>query len=82
MTTASGLTFIGATLDSTFRAFDTETGREFWHARVPASAIATPMTYRARPGGRQYVVVAAGGHGKIDGIKLGDAVVAFSLPDK
>jgi quinoprotein glucose dehydrogenase len=38
------------------------------------------MSYRAHPGGRQYVVVAAGGHGKIDGIKLGDSVVAFALP--
>ncbi len=80
LTTAGGLTFIGATMDSTFRAFDTETGRELWHASVPASAAATPMTYRARVGGRQYVVVAAGGHGKVNGIKLGDSVVAFALP--
>ncbi|MGO9258731.1 MAG: pyrroloquinoline quinone-dependent dehydrogenase [Bryobacteraceae bacterium] len=80
LTTAGGLTFIGATMDSTFRAFDTGTGREIWHVRVPASAVATPMTYRARPGGRQYVVVAAGGHGKINGIRLGDSVVAFALP--
>ena len=80
LTTAGGLTFIGATMDSTFRAFDTETGRELWHATVPASAIATPMTYRAHRGGRQYVVVAAGGHGKINGIKLADYVVAFALP--
>ena len=79
LTTASGLIFIGATADSTFRAFDTESGRELWHARLPASAMATPMTYRARQGGRQYVVVAAGGHGKIDGIKLGDAIVAYAL---
>lgn len=80
LTTAGGLTFIGATMDSTFRAFDTETGRELWHTSVPASAVATPMTYRARVGGRQYVVVAAGGHGKISGIKLADYVVAFALP--
>ena len=80
LTTGGGLTFIGATMDSTFRAFDTETGRELWSARVPASAVATPITYRARPGGKQFVVVAAGGHGKIDGIKLSDAVVAYALP--
>jgi quinoprotein glucose dehydrogenase len=80
LTTASGLIFIGASLDRTFRAFDTESGRELWHASVPASASATPITYRARPGGRQYVVVAAGGHGKVNGIKLGDSVVAFALP--
>jgi len=80
LTTAGGLTFIGATMDSTFRAFDTTNGRELWHVRVPASAIATPMTYRARVGGRQYVVVAAGGHGKVKGVKLGDYVIAFALP--
>jgi len=80
LTTASGLTFIGATLDRTFRAFDTETGRELWQAKLPASAMATPITYRARTGGRQFVVIAAGGHGKTDRSKLGDSVVAFALP--
>jgi len=80
LVTASGLTFIGATLDRTFRAIDTETGRELWQTELPASAMATPITYRARPGGRQYVVVAAGGHGKADKVKLGDSVVAFTLP--
>ena len=54
--------------------------RTLARAYVPASAVATPMTYRARAGGRQYVVVAAGGHGKINGIKLGDSLVAFALP--
>jgi quinoprotein glucose dehydrogenase len=76
LVTASGLTFIGATLDRTFRAFDTETGQELWEARLPSSAVATPMTYRARQGGRQYIVVAAGGHGRVQG----DSVVAFALP--
>ena len=80
LTTASGLTFIGATLDSTFRAFDTETGRELWQARLPAPAPATPVTYRARQGGRQYIVISAGGHGKASNPKLSDAVVAFALP--
>jgi quinoprotein glucose dehydrogenase len=79
LTTASGLTFIGATLDRTFRAFDTETGRELWQTELPASAMATPVTYRARPGGQQYVAVASGGHGKAK-VKLGDSVVAFTLP--
>jgi quinoprotein glucose dehydrogenase len=79
LTTASGLTFIGATPDRTFRAFDTETGRELWHVGLPVSAIATPVTYRSRIGGRQFVVVAAGGHAKIHGIKLGDYVIAYAL---
>ncbi|HYA44222.1 MAG TPA: PQQ-binding-like beta-propeller repeat protein, partial [Acidimicrobiales bacterium] len=80
LTTASGLTFIGSTIDSTFRAFDTETGIELWQAHLPAPALATPMTYRARQGGRQFIVIAAGGHGKASQSRLSDAVVAFSLP--
>ena len=81
LTTASGLTFIGATLDSTFRAFDTETGHELWQAHLPAPAVATPMSYRARQGGRQYIVICAGGHGKAsNATKLSDAVIAYALP--
>jgi quinoprotein glucose dehydrogenase len=38
------------------------------------------MTYRIRPDGRQYVVIAAGGHGNL-GTTLGDYLVAFALPD-
>src|SRR3989441_11946415 len=59
--TAGGLVFIGATLDRAIRAFDVETGRELWKADLPAGARATPMTYEA--GGRQFVVIAAGGGG-------------------
>jgi quinoprotein glucose dehydrogenase len=73
--TASGLVFIGATLDRAIRAFDTETGRELWKAPLPAGARATPMTYES--GGRQYVVIAAGGSGPFG---TGDEIVAFSLP--
>ncbi len=50
---------------------------ELWKSELPASAQATPMTYEVR--GKQYVVIAAGGHGKL-GTKLGDALVAFALP--
>ena len=73
--TASGLVFIGATLDRAIRAFDVETGRELWKAPLPAGARATPMTYEA--GGRQFVVIAAGGGGPFG---AGDAIVAFALP--
>ncbi|HXW31364.1 MAG TPA: pyrroloquinoline quinone-dependent dehydrogenase, partial [Xanthobacteraceae bacterium] len=60
--TAAGLVFIAATLDRTIRAFDVGTGAELWHAPLPASATATPMTYVID--GRQYVVIVAGGHPK------------------
>jgi quinoprotein glucose dehydrogenase len=75
--TAGGLVFIGATRDARFRAFDAATGRLLWQALLPAPAYATPSTYEA--GGRQFVVVAAGG-GKL-GSPSGDAYVAFALPD-
>jgi quinoprotein glucose dehydrogenase len=80
ITTASGLTFIAATTDDYLRAFDTATGEELWRGRLPYSGHATPMTYRLRPGGRQYVVIAAGGH-MLFRKEPGDALVAFALPE-
>jgi quinoprotein glucose dehydrogenase len=75
--TASGLVFIAASRDDKLRTFDVLTGKELWQASLPAGGQATPMTYVAV--GRQFVVVAAGGHSRL-GSTLGDAVVAFSLP--
>jgi len=75
--TAGGLVFIAAAMDNYLRAFDLGTGEELWKARLPAGGQATPMTYES--GGKQYVVIAAGGHGRI-GTKLGDSVLAFALP--
>jgi quinoprotein glucose dehydrogenase len=77
--TAGDLVFVGAAMDSYFRAFDLETGRELWKYRLPAGGQATPMTYRAGRDHRQYVVIAAGGHGTL-GTPRGDYVVAFALP--
>ncbi len=76
--TKGGLVFIGASLDNMFRAYDIQTGKEVWKASVPAPATATPMTYKYN--GRQYVVVAAGGHGGFQ-TKMSDAIVGFSLAD-
>ncbi len=75
--TAGGLVFISAAMDDKLRAFDAETGKLVWEGQLPASAQAAPMTYAA--GGRQYVVICAGGHGKL-GTKRGDSIVAFALP--
>ena len=77
LATASGLIFIGAALDDYLRAFDGASGRQLWRARLPAGGQATPMTYVWK--GRQYVVIAAGGHSKTD-TKRGDEVIAFALP--
>ena len=76
--TASGLVFVGGTMDRRLRAFSAETGKELWAAELPASAHATPMTFES--GGKQYVVVAAGGSAKVDEERQGDAVVAYALP--
>jgi quinoprotein glucose dehydrogenase len=79
LVTAGGLVFIGASMDGDLRAFDVETGAELWRQRLPAGGNANPMTYRAA-NGKQYLVIAAGGHGKL-GTRRGDWVVAFALPD-
>ncbi|RVT93604.1 pyrroloquinoline quinone-dependent dehydrogenase [Sphingomonas crocodyli] len=79
ITTAGGLTFVGATQDAYLRAFATADGRELWRARLPAGAQATPISYSA--GGRQYVVIAAGGSALLQS-KPGDWVIAFALPKR
>lgn len=76
ITTAGGLVFIAATLDNYFRAFNTETGELLWEESLPAGGQATPMSYQVD--GKQYVVIAAGGHGKL-GTKLGDFIIAFAI---
>ncbi|MEO1310055.1 MAG: pyrroloquinoline quinone-dependent dehydrogenase [Pseudomonadota bacterium] len=74
--TAGGLVFMGAAYDDYLRAFSTETGEELWKGRLPAGGQATPMVYEWE--GRQYVVIAAGGHADA-GTTLGDHIVAFAL---
>ena len=80
MVTAGGLVFIAGTTDCFLRGFDTETGKELWKVPLPACGNATPMTYRLSTTSKQYVVIAAGGHPKITEEKLGDSLVAFTLP--
>jgi quinoprotein glucose dehydrogenase len=77
ITTAGGVTFIGATTDNKFRAFDTKTGKMLWEATLPASNYGTPMTYRDRSGRQLVGVVATGGFSGSPPIS--DAVVAFAL---
>ena len=80
MMTGSGLTFIGSTPDHHLRAFDTQTGSELWKGRLPEAGAATPMTYRLTATGKQYVVIAAGGHWGFPAAD-GAYLVAFALPD-
>ena len=78
--TASGVTFIAATSDYYLRAFNTETGEELAKFRLPTGGHATPMTYKNKDG-RQFVVIAAGGHWAI-GTPASDHLIAFALPEK
>ncbi|HEX4601136.1 MAG TPA: pyrroloquinoline quinone-dependent dehydrogenase [Gemmatimonadales bacterium] len=77
LVTAGGLVFLAGTHDATLRAFDETTGRELWSAPLPAGGNALPMTYVAD--GRQYLVIAAGGHANLR-TPIGDYVLAFTLP--
>jgi quinoprotein glucose dehydrogenase/quinate dehydrogenase (quinone) len=78
VTTRGGVVFIGATIDQYLRGFDVETGRELWRARLPAGGQSNPMSYVA-PSGRQFVVIAAGGHTSMQ-TRKGDYVLAYALP--
>jgi quinoprotein glucose dehydrogenase len=78
--TAGGLTFIGATDDARFRAFDTKTGQEVWTFHLPASAESIPITY-ADEHGTQYVAIVATGGGLLRAPLLSDELIAFKLDD-
>jgi quinoprotein glucose dehydrogenase/quinate dehydrogenase (quinone) len=78
--TAGGLVFIGASIDDYLRAFDSRTGKELWRARLPAGGQAAPMTYVSGRTGKQYVLIAAGGH-QLMNTRLGDSLIAYALPD-
>jgi quinoprotein glucose dehydrogenase len=75
--TASGLIFIAAATDNLISAIDLKTGKTLWSDVLPAGGQATPMTYES--GGRQFVVIMAGGHHFME-TKIGDALVAYALP--
>jgi len=76
--TASGLIFIAAATDDLLRAIDLKTGKELWHTKLPAGGQANPMVYEQ--GGRQYVVIMAGGHHFME-TPAGDYVMAYALPE-
>jgi quinoprotein glucose dehydrogenase len=77
LVTAGGIVFIGAAMDERFHGFDKETGKLLWEFQMEAGGYATPATYEL--GGRQYVVIAAGGGGKPE-TKPGNAFYCFALP--
>jgi quinoprotein glucose dehydrogenase len=77
--TAGGLVFVAGTQDEKLRAFDSETGRELWEAKLPFAGTSAPAVYEVE--GKQFVVVTSTGGGRVGGKSgAGDAYVAFSLP--
>jgi quinoprotein glucose dehydrogenase len=77
--TAGGLVFVAGTQDEKLRAFDADTGRELWEAKLPFAGTSAPAVYSVN--GKQFVVVTATGGGRVGGKSgPGDAYVAFCLP--
>jgi quinoprotein glucose dehydrogenase len=80
LVTAGGLVFHAGTRDLRLRAHDSDTGEVIATFDLPAGLHAGPITYKLRPGGKQYLVVAPGGHVGLRS-KLGDYVIAYALHD-
>ncbi|HEX9869271.1 MAG TPA: PQQ-binding-like beta-propeller repeat protein [Candidatus Tectomicrobia bacterium] len=75
LVTGGGVVFIAASQDDKVRALSIASGEVLWEFSLPAGGQASPMTYVVD--GRQYVVIAAGGHSGIG--SPGNWVVAFSF---
>jgi len=80
LATAGGLVFHAGTTELALRAHDASSGAVLATFPLPAGLHAGPISYKLRPDGKQFLVIAPGGHvGK--GSELGDAVIAYALPD-
>jgi quinoprotein glucose dehydrogenase len=74
----NGVVFFGGTVFETkLRAYAADDGRKLWETELPFSAHSVPGTYIWN--GKRYVVVCAGGHGKVDGSRLGGTVIAYTV---
>ena len=84
LVTAGGLVFHAGTAVPELRAHDADTGEVVARIDLPASLNAGPISYRVRPGGKQYLLVTPGGHhiyARYQGAVMGDYVIAYTLPD-
>jgi quinoprotein glucose dehydrogenase len=76
--TVNGVVFFGGTIFETkLRAFSSAGGQQLWESDLPYSAHSVPGTYLWN--GKRYIVVCAGGHGKVNGSKLGGTVIAYTV---
>jgi alcohol dehydrogenase (cytochrome c) len=74
LATAGGLVFTGEA-NGWFKAYDSKSGKVLWSFNAGAGVNAPPSSYMV--GGKQYVVVGAGGNVQIDS-KRGDSIIAFT----
>jgi quinoprotein glucose dehydrogenase len=81
LSTASGLVFHAGTRIPALRVHDAATGQLITTFALPAGLHAGPISYKLRPNGKQFIVVAPGGHVGI-GSPQGGFVVAYTLPDE
>jgi outer membrane protein assembly factor BamB len=75
LATAGGLVFAGES-NGWFKAYDAKDGKPLWKFHTGAGVNAPPSAYMV--GGKQYIVVAAGGNVQVDS-KRGNSIIAFSL---
>jgi alcohol dehydrogenase (cytochrome c) len=75
LATAGGVVFAGES-NGWFKAYDAATGKILWQFQAGAGVNAPPSSYSV--GGKQYVVVAAGGNVQVNS-KRGNSIIAFTL---
>ena len=74
LATAGGVVFAGEA-NGDFKAYDSNSGKTLWSFNAGAGVNAPPSSYMV--GGKQYVVVGAGGNAQIDA-KRGNAIISFT----
>jgi quinoprotein glucose dehydrogenase len=79
LATASGLVFHAGTRVPVLRVHDADSGERIATFELPAGLHAGPISYKLRPDGKQFLVIAPGGHVGV-GSKLGGHVIAYTLP--
>ena len=75
LATSGGLVFTGEG-NGRFRAYNAQNGNVLWTFNAGAGVNAPPSSYTV--GGKQYIVVGAGGNVQLD-YKRGNTIIAFSL---
>src|ERR1700744_4395752 len=75
LATAGGLVFTGEG-NGKFAAYNSSNGKELWSFHAGAGVNAPPSSYTL--GGKQYIVVGAGGNTQID-FHRGNNIIAFTL---